>query len=178
MHSLVVAAVALLSADTLDEGDIECCTAIKVGGEFFYNSLGARTYGLKGSWYEWDIIEAIPKFYYNDTWGKWVYGYPDEELSPGVAFITHVAAEPANCPNETDWVRIMDLDEQSTNDIFERPVWCVDPTRRIIAYDKGSKQFYGDDGAFEPRGDVDERIYNVERYLQNNPIRNELHDEL
>ena len=174
MHALW-AAMALGSPDTVMDGDIECCTAIKVAGEFFYNSLGARTYGLKGSWYEWDINPYISKFYYNETWDKWVYGYPDDELSPGVAFITHVAAKSASCPDQTDWVRILDLDEQPTNDLFERAVWCVDPRRRIIAYDRASKRFYGDEeDATEPRGDVDERIYNVERYMQNNVIRDEL----
>ena len=174
MHALW-AAMALGSPDTVTDGDIECCTAIKVAGEFFYNSLGARTFGLKGSWYEFDINPSWSRFYYNETWDKWVYGYPDDELSPGVPFITHVAAKSASCPDQTDWVRILDLSEQPTNDLFEKAVWCVDPRRRIIAYDRGSKRFYGDEGdAFEPRGDVDERIYNVERYMQNNVIRDEL----
>ena len=174
MHALLAAAMALGSPETLAEGDVECCTAIKVAGEFFYNSLGARTYGLKGSWYEWDINEAISKFHFNETLGKWVYGFPDAELSPGVPYITHVASKPASCPSDTDWVRIMDLDEQPTSDLFERPVWCVDPRRRIIAYDRVNKRFYGDKDAFEPMGDGDERIHNVEQYLQNNPVRNEL----
>ncbi len=127
------------------ELELECCDAIHVSDTFFYNShLGARTYGLQGSQYEWDINSATGRFYFNETLNRWVYGMPNEELPDGRAFVTHTAVASASCPNETDWVRLMDPSAQPTNDVFELPVTCVSSHRRIFAFDRVARKFYGD----------------------------------
>ena len=131
------------------ELELECCEAIHVSDTFFYNShLGARTYGLQGSQYEWDINSATGKFYFNETLSRWVYGMPNEELPDGSAFVTHTAVASASCPNETDWVRLMDPSAQPTNEVFELPVACVDSRRRIVAFDREARKFYGDQDGF------------------------------
>ena len=127
------------------ELELECCEAIHVSDVFFYNShLGARTYGLRGSQYEWDINSATGRFYFNESLSRWVYGMPNEELPDGRAFVTHTAVATASCPNETDWVRLMDPSAQPTNEVFELPVTCVSSHRRIFAFDQEARRFYGD----------------------------------
>ncbi len=132
------------------ELELECCEAIHVSDTFFYNSkLGARTYGLRGSQYEWDINSATGKFYFNETLNRWVYGMPNEQLPDGSALVTHTAVASAGCPNETDWVRLMDQVAQPTNDVFELPVTCINSHRRIVAYDQDARKFYGDQDEFD-----------------------------
>ena len=129
--------------DDRPPSDVECCEAIKVSAGFFYTAhLGARTYGLFGNHYEWDINPDGSTFYFNETLDKWVYG---DRLPSGAALITHVAVKSASCPNATDWVRVVDLRMQATNDIFRMPVKCVDPSRRIVGYDRVRQTFYGDE---------------------------------
>ena len=162
--------------DESPEAELECCEAIRVDGAFFFNRLGARTYGLRGLHYEWDVNAATGKFYFNETLSRWAYGMPNEALPDGSAFVTHAAVSSASCPNETDWVRLMDHSATATNERFELPVTCIDPHRRAIAYDHEAHRFYGDQD-----GDLDAEIRTgptVGEYSHGAYHDEHLHDDL